>query len=126
MAECAYLFLPLNLGLLEVRIFARSMYECFLLLPHWRYSYLLIKQKEQADGDLSNLVCCIMVERQVGLQEAVDILTNMLDDRVTEYSLLKSQLPSFDSKVDGGASQVPSSVGVLCPGYGRLVLQMSA
>jgi len=41
-----------------------------------------------------------MVERQVGLQEAVDILTKMLDDRVTEYSLFKSQLPSFGSKVD--------------------------
>ena len=71
-----------------------------MLLPHWLYSYLLIKQKEQADGDLSNLVCCIMVERQVELQEAVEILTNMFDDRVTEYSLFKSQLPSFDSKVD--------------------------
>jgi len=71
-----------------------------VLLLRWRCSYTLIKQKEQADGDLSNLVCCVMVERQVELQEAVDILIDMLDARVTEYSVLKSQLPSFGSGVD--------------------------
>ncbi|KAF8883528.1 isoprenoid synthase domain-containing protein [Infundibulicybe gibba] len=56
--------------------------------------------KEQADGDLQNLVCCIMVEHRVGLQDAIDILTRMIDDRVGQYIELKSQLPSFGPEVD--------------------------
>ncbi|KAF8970534.1 isoprenoid synthase domain-containing protein [Flammula alnicola] len=56
--------------------------------------------KEQADGDLQNLVCCIMMERGVELQEGIDILTEMLDARVTEYLALKAKLPSFGPVVD--------------------------
>ncbi|KDR76843.1 hypothetical protein GALMADRAFT_25350, partial [Galerina marginata CBS 339.88] len=35
--------------------------------------------KEQADGDFQNFVCCIMSEKMVELQEAIDILVDMLD-----------------------------------------------
>lgn len=41
-----------------------------------------------------------MVERNVDLQEAVDILTRMVDERVSEYLYLKSQLPSFGPEID--------------------------
>lgn len=57
-------------------------------------------QKEQADGDYQNLVFCIMVERNVDLQGAIDVLTNMIADRVDEYVDLKSRLQSFGPKVD--------------------------
>jgi len=56
--------------------------------------------KEQADGDYQNLVFVIMDERRVGLQEAIDILTEMLSQRVNEYLALKASLPSFGSNVD--------------------------
>ncbi|OSD03851.1 terpenoid synthase [Trametes coccinea BRFM310] len=56
--------------------------------------------KEQADGDFQNLVFCIMVERGTDLQNAVDILTDMLAQRVADYVRYKSQLPSFGSEVD--------------------------
>ncbi|KAG1898866.1 terpenoid synthase [Suillus fuscotomentosus] len=56
--------------------------------------------KEQADGDYQNLVFCIMHERDVGLQEAINILTEMLNQRVDDYVNLKSQLPSFGADVD--------------------------
>ncbi|VDC00550.1 unnamed protein product [Peniophora sp. CBMAI 1063] len=56
--------------------------------------------KEQADGDYQNLVCIIMAERNVGLQSAIDILTDMLSARVSEYADLKRQLPSFGKYVD--------------------------
>jgi hypothetical protein len=41
-----------------------------------------------------------MVERQVELQEAIDIVVDMLDSRVKEYTELKTKLPSFGQKVD--------------------------
>ena len=41
-----------------------------------------------------------MNERQVGLQEAIDILTEMLAQRVDDYVELKSKLPSFGPEVD--------------------------
>jgi hypothetical protein len=41
-----------------------------------------------------------MHERDVGLQEAIDILTEMLNQRVNDYIKLKSQLPSFGADVD--------------------------
>lgn len=41
-----------------------------------------------------------MHERNVGLQAAIDILTEMLAQRVEEYVALKSQLPSFGADVD--------------------------
>ncbi|OAX38211.1 terpenoid synthase [Rhizopogon vinicolor AM-OR11-026] len=56
--------------------------------------------KEQSDGDYQNLVFCIMHERDVGLQEAINILTDMLNQRVNDYIKLKSQLPSFGADVD--------------------------
>lgn len=42
-----------------------------------------------------------MIERAVGLQEAIDIVTQMVVDRVAEYVELKKQLPSFGPQVDG-------------------------
>ncbi|KAI9061898.1 terpenoid synthase [Trametes sanguinea] len=56
--------------------------------------------KEQADGDYQNLVFCIMLERDTDLQSAVDILTDMLVQRVADYVRYKSQLPSFGPEVD--------------------------
>ncbi|KAG2359861.1 terpenoid synthase [Suillus spraguei] len=56
--------------------------------------------KEQADGDYQNLVFCIMHERDVGLQEAINILTDMLNQRVDDYLKFKSELPSFGADVD--------------------------
>jgi hypothetical protein len=41
-----------------------------------------------------------MIERKVELQEAVDVLIEMLDARVTDYISLKAQLPSFGTAVD--------------------------
>lgn len=41
-----------------------------------------------------------MVERNTDLQDAIDIVTDMVADRVTEYIDLKSRLPSFGSRVD--------------------------
>ncbi|KAI0334296.1 terpenoid synthase [Cubamyces sp. BRFM 1775] len=57
-------------------------------------------QKEQADGDYQNLVFCIMIERDTDLQSAVDILTDMLAQRVADYVRFKAQLPSFGPEVD--------------------------
>ncbi|KAI8992770.1 isoprenoid synthase domain-containing protein [Trametes punicea] len=56
--------------------------------------------KEQADRDFPNLVFCIMTERDTDLQGAVDILTDMLAQRVADYARYKSQLPSFGTEVD--------------------------
>jgi len=41
-----------------------------------------------------------MNERQIGLQAAIDVLTDMLAQRVNDYVELKSKLPSFGSDVD--------------------------
>ncbi|KAF9476263.1 terpenoid synthase [Pholiota conissans] len=56
--------------------------------------------KEQADGDFQNLVCIIMVERNLELQDAINALTDMLETRVAEYLALKKSLPSFGKEVD--------------------------
>ncbi|KAF9232893.1 isoprenoid synthase domain-containing protein [Melanogaster broomeanus] len=56
--------------------------------------------KEQSDGDYQNLVFCIMHERNIGLQGAIDVLTEMLAQRVDEYIELKSKLPSFGPEAD--------------------------
>ncbi|PIL24732.1 terpene synthase [Ganoderma sinense ZZ0214-1] len=56
--------------------------------------------KEQADGDFQNLVFCIMIEQDCPLQTAVDILTDMLSQRLVDYEELKAQLPSFGPEVD--------------------------
>ncbi len=41
-----------------------------------------------------------MIERDVDLQSAVDILTDMLAQRVADYVRYRAQLPSFGPKVD--------------------------
>lgn len=41
-----------------------------------------------------------MHERDVGLQEAINILTDMLNQRVNDYIKLKSELPSFGADVN--------------------------
>ncbi|KDR79649.1 hypothetical protein GALMADRAFT_137443 [Galerina marginata CBS 339.88] len=56
--------------------------------------------KEQADNDFQNLVCCIMVEQKVELQEAIEVLIDMLERRIDDYTKLKARLPSFGSLVD--------------------------
>ncbi|KAI0079068.1 terpenoid synthase [Panus rudis PR-1116 ss-1] len=56
--------------------------------------------KEQSDNDFSNLVFCVMLEQDVGLQRAIDIVTAMLARRVQDYADLKKQLPSFGPEVD--------------------------
>ncbi|KAI0771415.1 isoprenoid synthase domain-containing protein [Irpex lacteus] len=56
--------------------------------------------KEQADGDLQNLVCILMVMRRINLQEAVNVLITMITDRIDDYAQLKSGLPSFGSAID--------------------------
>lgn len=43
---------------------------------------------------------CIMIERDVDLQSAVDILTDMLAQRVADYVRYRDQLPSFGPEVD--------------------------
>ncbi|KAK7459648.1 hypothetical protein VKT23_009630 [Stygiomarasmius scandens] len=56
--------------------------------------------KEQADGDYSNLVFVVMEEKDLGLQEAIDYVIGMLSDRAADYIALKQSLPSFGAKVD--------------------------
>lgn len=41
-----------------------------------------------------------MVERNIELQDAINVLTDMVDTRVTEYLTFKSSLPSFGKTVD--------------------------
>jgi len=56
--------------------------------------------KELASDDYQNLVCCIMVEQMIELQEAIDIAMTMLESRVSEYINLKTRLPKFGPEVD--------------------------
>ncbi|EIM81486.1 terpenoid synthase [Stereum hirsutum FP-91666 SS1] len=56
--------------------------------------------KEQADGDYQNLVCCLMAQYDLGLQDAVDRLVGMISTRVRDYITLKEQLPLFGAEVD--------------------------
>ncbi|RPD54775.1 terpenoid synthase [Lentinus tigrinus ALCF2SS1-7] len=56
--------------------------------------------KEQADDDFQNLVFCIMIEHDCDLQTAIDTLTDMLAQRVTDYVNLRAQLRSFGPDVD--------------------------
>lgn len=42
-----------------------------------------------------------MLERDVDLQSAVRIVTDMLATRVDEYAKFKAQLPSFGPVIDG-------------------------
>ena len=41
-----------------------------------------------------------MVERKLDLQSAVDLLVDMLVNRVEEYARLRKQLPSFGPDID--------------------------
>ena len=41
-----------------------------------------------------------MIERDCDLQAAVDVLTEMLAQRVSDYTRFKAQLPSFGADVD--------------------------
>ncbi|KAG6374169.1 isoprenoid synthase domain-containing protein [Boletus reticuloceps] len=66
--------------------------------------------KEQSDGDYQNLVFCIMHERKVGLQAAIDILTEMLSQRVEDYIQLKNRLPSFGPEADQALSSYLSAL----------------
>ena len=70
----------------------------------------LLRQKEQAENDFQNLVCCIMVEQNIELQDAIDVLTDMLDARVTEYLDLKNRLPSFGEAVDAQLARYLSAL----------------
>ncbi|KAF9476267.1 terpenoid synthase [Pholiota conissans] len=66
--------------------------------------------KEQADGDFQNLVCIIMAERNLELQDAINALTDMLETRVDEYLALKKSLPSFGLGVDAQLARYHSAL----------------
>ncbi|KAI0702723.1 isoprenoid synthase domain-containing protein [Earliella scabrosa] len=66
----------------------------------FRYIDLFSFNKEQAEGDLQNIVFCVMAERICGLQDAVDTVTEMTVTRVADYLRLKAALPSFGAAVD--------------------------
>ena len=68
--------------------------DCLRRIVDWRW------QKEQAEGDLQNIVFCVMAERNCGLQDAVDAVTEMTVKRVADYLRLKASLPSFGAAVD--------------------------
>ncbi|KAH8918639.1 terpenoid synthase, partial [Atractiella rhizophila] len=72
--------------------------------------------KEQADGDYQNLVVILMVQHDVDLQTAVDMLTDMVAQRVKEYELLKTQLPSWGPKVDAEVAKYNKAVEHLVQG----------
>ncbi|KAF9255786.1 terpenoid synthase [Marasmius fiardii PR-910] len=61
--------------------------------------------KEQADGDYQNLVCVLQHAYQLDLQGAVDMLTEMIRNRVHDYVNLKKRLPSFGPEVDAELSR---------------------
>ncbi|KAH8102071.1 terpenoid synthase [Cristinia sonorae] len=61
---------------------------------------LISFNKEQSDNDYQNLVVCVMLENNTDLQGAVDIVTNMLAQRVADYANLKKKLPSFGPDID--------------------------
>ncbi|KAG6918624.1 hypothetical protein DXG01_013035 [Tephrocybe rancida] len=56
--------------------------------------------KEQADGDYQNLVCVLQHAHNLDLQEAIDLLSEMIAERVQDYVKLKNSLPSFGPDVD--------------------------
>ncbi|KAG6807361.1 hypothetical protein H0H92_007861 [Tricholoma furcatifolium] len=56
--------------------------------------------KEQVDGDYQNLVCVLQQAHNLELQDAVDLLTQMITERVQDYVNLKASLPSFSPDVD--------------------------
>ncbi|KAI0786948.1 isoprenoid synthase domain-containing protein [Abortiporus biennis] len=56
--------------------------------------------KEQADGDYQNLVACVMLEHDLDLQSAVNVVTSMLAKRVDDYMEYKKLLPSFGEATD--------------------------
>jgi len=62
---------------------------------------LISFNKEQSDNDYQNLVVCVMLEHNTGLQCAVDIVTEMFAQRVADYADLKKRLPSFGPDIDG-------------------------
>ncbi|KAF9262323.1 terpenoid synthase [Marasmius fiardii PR-910] len=61
--------------------------------------------KEQADRDYQNLVCVLQHAHKLDLQGAVDMLTEMIHDRVEEYLELKKRLPSFGPEVDAALNK---------------------
>ncbi|KAG7089978.1 hypothetical protein E1B28_011602 [Marasmius oreades] len=61
--------------------------------------------KEQADGDYQNFVCILQHAYQLDLQEAVDMLTEMIGTRVQDYVDLKKRLPSFGPEIDAELSR---------------------
>ncbi|KAH8923561.1 terpenoid synthase [Atractiella rhizophila] len=61
--------------------------------------------KEQADGDYQNLVFIIMAEHKVDLQTALDMLVDMIAQRVQDYVNLKKQLPNWGPKVDAAVAK---------------------
>jgi len=77
----------------------RAMLEAIHDLMAWPNDICSFN-KEQADGDYQNLVYCIMLEKGLDLQSAIDFATDMVRARVKEYVNLKSEVPSFGSETD--------------------------
>ena len=51
-----------------------------------------------------------MIERDCDLQTAVDVLTDMLAQRVADYARYKTQLPSFGPKVDAELARYNTAI----------------
>lgn len=73
-------------------------------------------KKEQAENDYQNLVCCIMMDQMIELQDAVDFVTDMLESRVNEYINLKASLPSFKGEVDSELARYLTGIGNIIQG----------
>lgn len=57
---------------------------------------------EQAQGHTANIITVLMNQKNIPVQEAMDIVGQEVQKRFQLYSLSKSQLPSWGTEVDKG------------------------
>ncbi|KAK0481138.1 isoprenoid synthase domain-containing protein [Armillaria luteobubalina] len=91
-------------------VIARS--EAITDIMTWPNVMIVTSQrKKQADGDHQNFFCALQHAKAIGLQDAINILTNMISDRVEEYLHLKKKLPSFGPDIDSVLTRYHTAVG---------------
>ncbi|MCP5243240.1 MAG: hypothetical protein H6940_07395 [Burkholderiales bacterium] len=65
----------------------------------WSNDIISLK-KEKAHGDMHNLVLVMQHELNISLQEAVNMVKNLVDDQIRQFQALEKELPRFTDVPD--------------------------
>lgn len=91
-------------GIVRTHLGLNQLIEITNNVVCWSNDIISLK-KEQAHGDMHNLVLIMRHESGIGLQESLDRVKHLIDQQIQRFVLFEKQLPVFGGQIDQDAAR---------------------